>query len=275
MTSKEILIKYIVCPFDKETIADKGSYNSIFERYQLDKMREYEDRAKIEGKETYYPKVIKDLKYEVAEKAPTLYHIWAEYANLSPDFLKNSQAILKWIDERLEEKNQDHIGRKCAEERYQHELFYFYNNLSLIRQLHMRLAEVESANPILVVNTPDIRRDRASERNYRNLFLALKEKGLIAGNADIFVEMCIGSTDTPSKKLLWLKKARSKRPHTKLLIEMLSLIGMDMERIRFVLPEFFGLRLHNKQKSRNEQQDHSEYFFTLKELVDSIMNSKN
>ena len=274
MTSKEILIKYVVCPFDKEVIADKGSYNSIFERYLSDKMREYEDEAKIESKEIYYPKIIKDLKYEVAKKAPTLYHIWAEYANLSHNFLKESKAILRWIDERLEEKDHDPTRRKRAEEQYQHELFYFYINLSLIRKLHIQLAEVENANPILVADTDDICRDRVNEIRYRDLFLALRGKGLIAGNANIFVDMCIGSTDTPSQKIQWLKKARNKHPHTKLLIELLSLIGMDMERIRFVLPEYFGLRLHNKQKSRIKQQDHSEYFFTLKDLVDPIMNRK-
>lgn len=274
MTAKELLLKYVVCPFDRDKIADKDSYNSIFVRYQSDKMREYEAKAKIEGIDIYIPKVINDLKYEVADKAPTLYYIWATYANLRYDFLKESKAILRWIDERLEEKNHDPIGRKCKEEQYQHELFYFYNNLALIRKLQMRLNEVENANPKLGANTLDISRDRASEIKYRNLFFVLKEKGLIGGNANVFVDMCIGSTDTPSKKLEWLKKARNKRPNTKLLIELLSLIGMGMERIRYVLPEYFGLRFHNKQKSRNVQQEHSEYFFTLKALVESVMNSK-
>jgi len=273
MTAKELLIKYVVSPFEREIIADKGSYNSIFERYQSDKMREYEDKAKIEGIDIYIPKVINDLKYEVAEKAPTLYHIWATYANLSYDFLKESNAILRWIDERLEEKNNDSIGRKCKEEQYQHELFYFYNNLALIRKLQIRLIQANSRENKSTSSQTTIQPDKHNKIKFEKIYGILKERNFIGGSCHTFLNMCFGYTTKPKIVLEWkIKTSRSKTISKISLCDLLLCLGKNVDEIKNIVPMYFGFNISRDLAYQLKNDKHSEYYLTIKGVVDEVLN---
>lgn len=136
MTAREIYETQIICPTPIEN-RNKNTYNSIFESYQTREIQRHKNKAKIEGESIYYPKAIEKLKYEIADEAPTLFHLWVNYGNLQDYFISeaNVEGILKWIDQRLNDNGEDTISRKCAEEQYQHELFTFVNNGALIIKL--------------------------------------------------------------------------------------------------------------------------------------------
>jgi len=276
MTAKELLIKEVVRPFPDRNIADKLHYNSMFEAFQSKKMREYEDESKIEGLEVYIPKVIKDLKYEVAKEAPTLYHIWVNYANLNYDFLKESNAILRWIDERLEENNHDPIRRKCKEEQYQHELFYFYNNLSLIRKLHLRLMDAERVSvskfKSKVVPTT-ILPDKYNKSKFEEIYCILKERSFISGSCNTFLNMCFGYTTKPKIGLEWkIKTSRSKTISKISLCDLLLCLGKNVDEIKNIVPIYFGINISRDLARQIKNGKHSEYYLTIKSIVDSVLN---
>lgn len=190
MTAREIYETHIICPTPIEE-RNENTYNSIFESYQTREIQRHKNKAQIEGGSIYYPKAIEKLKYEISDKAPTLFHLWVNYGNLQDYFISESNInnILNWIDERLDERGEDEFLRKSAEENYEHELFTFVNNGALIielkKLLNTALAEEasskgqnisESITSKKIAIVSPILKDKSEEiKNLNDLFFAHNE----------------------------------------------------------------------------------------------------
>lgn len=249
MTAREIFEEYVICSTPIEN-RKEGYHNSIFEAFQTREIQRHMDKAKIEGEERYYPQAIEKLQYEIAEKSPTLFHLWSKYGNLQNDFLSESNLnnILNWIDQRLDERC-DKLARESAENNYQHELHFFINNGTLILKLKRLLQEaLEKRHQEVILTNTTVNTTRKydkptiTKRGLSEIFSALKEKGWLRGNESVWIDMCNGNTAIPKIKLIWtMRNGKSFLA----LAELLSLIGIEKGEILEAMTTFFNIRPQN------------------------------
>lgn len=271
MTAREIFEQKIISPFDPKTIGP-DCYISLFESYQDRQIRMHEDKATIEGGEIYYPKAITELKYEIANKAPILFHLWTRYYNLGDNFLSNSELsnLLNWIDARLDDAGTDDFRRKQKEEEYEHELWHFVNNYSIILQLKKRLSDIEQENGN-TDNKFDKLPDFTKIPYFQKIYQALKVAGVISGGMGTFVNMCVNEETPPQKPLKWLLVAsRSKKTHYRSLCEMLNFIGKDESQIKVLCRLYFDYEPNREQLMSIRKKEPSEYYVKVASIIQSI-----
>lgn len=157
------------------------------------------------------------------------------------------------------------------EDRYNCEIigeFWDYYSQYVAISNYLQQLESEEAQTYKTKAAKEINIDRNNEAQYRKLFRGLKQRNIIEGNENVFLDMCAGVVDEPISKLRWrLQAHRNKSVSTISLCELLQAIGKDEEQIKYIIPLYFGLKVFRGQINKIRTSTRSEYYNTINNFV--------